>query len=197
MLRRAAIDAEIERLITVFYSAPVENREWLRRRIDMLMAARDAEAEMAPEACEDAPEPDLADVAPWAREMVREHLDRKAAERRAAKRQAAVEAYREHEEAITAHRRAALSAPMMPHMGNRPGENFRLRDPRRATAAFSTPEERHAGHLTRLRAAEAAKPVGNVVHVPAAPENAAPIPCCDLRPPRDKAPWTDLTAAMP
>jgi hypothetical protein len=99
---------------------------------------------------------DLSEVPAWAREIVEDHLRRKAA----ADKQAAEEARIAHEESILAPRRAARAAPQMGHMANVTG-NFRLAVRPRVTGVISTPEQRHfeATRQARLREAR----FGNVV----------------------------------
>jgi hypothetical protein len=43
--QRRALDAEIAQLILVFHNAPLQHKDWLRRRIDGLIAMRDAGVE--------------------------------------------------------------------------------------------------------------------------------------------------------
>ncbi len=168
----------------------------ITRQIESLQAELEAllrpeHATVAPAAeertGEKSAEIDLGKLPLWARDIVREHLDRKAAERGEAERQAAEAARIAHEEAVTAPLRAALRAPMTGHMGNRPGENFRLRPPQRVTRLVSTPEARHtvamiANRLHEARIAAAANRLGGPVET-AAP----PIPIAGVGAPRPRA----------
>jgi hypothetical protein len=89
-----------------------------------------------------------------------------------------------------------MAAPQMGNMANASGR-FVVRDPRRLTRIVSTPEQRLIAAMRRNRAEEARMAAAAVNYAPPAPENAAPIPVCDLRPPPiNSTPWTDLSAAM-
>jgi hypothetical protein len=201
--RRAAIDGEIAVLQRCLKSYPYpQQAAWMRRRLDRLVAMRDAPAD--PRSPAPAESPDLSKVPPWAREIVAEHIARQEAGRAAARRQAAEAEQRAHEEAVTADRRASLNAPMMGHMGNRAGENFRLREPQRLTRIFSTLEQRHIAAVRQRQAEDTRNPVANIHSLPTSSDNNAPVPRCNLRPPAfwdlkapDSTRSTDLSAAMP
>ena len=92
---------------------------------------------------------DMSEVPAWARPMVEDYLARKAA----AERQEAEIARFAAEEAKLAERQAAKAAPMMSHMENGPGENFRRAEQPRVTAAVSTKEQRDldAARQNRLK----------------------------------------------
>jgi hypothetical protein len=194
---RRRLDDEIARLCRLHAIAPEQQKGWIERRLNELFAMRDAGAETAePENSAEVSEPDLDTVPAYLRDIVQEHLVRKAAERAEAKRQAAEEIRLAHEEAVTAQRRAALSAPQMGHLAN-VASFKRGQDPQRLTRTVSTPEQRQVAAMRHSRAEEARIATATMRYVRPAPENAAPIPCCDLRPPAIKStPW-DLTAAMP
>jgi hypothetical protein len=88
---------------------------------------------------------DLNKLPVWARDIVREHLDRKDAERAEAERQAVEAARIAHEADVTAHFRASLTAPQMGH----------LRSPRRLTRIVSTESQRLAAIVRQNRVEEA------------------------------------------
>jgi hypothetical protein len=147
--------------------------------------------------------PDPSELPPCLREIVEEHYARKAVERAVAERQATAAAWREREEAITAHRRATAAAPLLGHMANATGR-FVLREPRRLTAIVSTEEQRHIAAVRQRQAEDARNPVANIHPLPTSSDNNAPVPRCNLRPPAfwdlrppDSRRSTDLSAAMP
>src|SRR5258708_30292587 len=81
---RRAINFEIAELYRILKTVPAHQGYWLRRRLDALVGLRDAapiSGATSPEAPGDVCTPDLAEVPPWAREIVLKHFERRAAER--------------------------------------------------------------------------------------------------------------------
>jgi hypothetical protein len=153
---RRAINVEIANLQRWLKIHP-QQAAWMQRRIDELIAWRDApDGEAAPvEACaESYAMPDLASVPEWARPIVQEHHGRQAADRAETERRAAQTARLSRERAATAYHRASLPAPQMGHMANASG-NFALRLPQRLIRMVSTPEQRHIASVREARVHEA------------------------------------------